>query len=63
MNGPNSFATDIAEDGTVVGYVGGNHVSAFTRGFIWQAGTVTDLPTVPEGLNSLVSCCEEKRNM
>jgi uncharacterized membrane protein len=53
MDGPNSGALDIAEDGTVVGYTGGDSFTIGTRAFIHcqDAGT-TVVITLPGALNS-----------
>ena len=58
MNGPNSWATDIAEDGTIVGWTGGNPISAFTRAFVHAGGVTTILPAVPGGYNSAAFAVE-----
>ncbi len=55
MSGPNSVANAIAEDGTIVGYTGGNLISSSTRAFIWRNGAIELLPEVPGGTNSAAS--------
>jgi hypothetical protein len=52
MNGPNSGAEDIAEDGTVVGWTGPNIANMVTRAFVRYGTVVTVLPAVPNGVSS-----------
>jgi uncharacterized membrane protein len=55
MNGPNSSALDISEDGTVVGWTGANIATIETRGFVHADGLTAVLPPVPGGMSS-ASC-------
>jgi hypothetical protein len=52
MNGPNSSAEDIAEDGTVVGWTGFGEAVAGTRGFVYRGKRPTILPAVDGGTSS-----------
>jgi uncharacterized membrane protein len=52
MNGPNSEARDIAEDGTVVGWTGSGEFTVGTRGFVWRDSGLTVLPPIPGGTSS-----------
>jgi uncharacterized membrane protein len=54
ISGPRSGATDIAEDGTVVGWTGPG-TSAGTVAFIYDQGRITLLPPVAPGGSSLPS--------
>lgn len=52
MNGPNSQATDLADDGTVVGWTGSSIISNGTRAFVHRNGITTILPAIPNGSTS-----------
>jgi hypothetical protein len=57
MSGPFSSAMDVAEDGTIVGWAGGNTSTVSTRAFVWHRGRTTLLPAVPNGFNSWGAAC------
>jgi uncharacterized membrane protein len=60
MNGPNSSAMDIAEDGTVVGWTGASQTSTGTRGFVHQGGEPTILPPVLGGTTSSLRAINDR---
>jgi probable HAF family extracellular repeat protein len=53
MEGPNSAATDISENGFVVGWTGGNFTNS--TAFLWNEGAVTILGPVPQGDTSFAT--------
>lgn len=53
MNGPNSMAHGIADDGTVCGFTGSAVYTSDARGFVWHNGVNTILPPVPNGASSV----------
>jgi probable HAF family extracellular repeat protein len=56
LNGPNSSALDIGEDGTIVGWTGNGETTAGTRGFIWQTSKPTRiLPPIQGGSSSALT--------
>jgi uncharacterized membrane protein len=60
MNGPNSSAEDIAEDGTVVGWTGAGEATTGTRGFVHRGKHPTILPPVDGGTTSSLSAVNGK---
>jgi uncharacterized membrane protein len=52
LNGPNSTALDIADDGTVVGWTGANLVVPNTLPFVWRDGEAEVLPLTPGSIGS-----------
>lgn len=62
MIGPSSGATDISENGIVVGWTGaqsGSHTSIGIRAFVWENENSTVLGPVPGGINSLAVSVSE----
>lgn len=51
LNGPKSAGTDISDDGTVVGWTGGNSLYDY-RAFVYSNGEITVLPPVVPGGSS-----------
>ena len=51
MSGPNSAATDVNNNGQVVGWTGNG--SSISEGFIWEDGRLTLLGPVPGGFTSI----------
>ena len=51
MTGPSSFGSSISETGIVVGWTG-NQTGSIANAFIWQAGDLTLLGSVPRGFTS-----------
>jgi hypothetical protein len=49
MNGPNSSASDIADDDTVVGWTGPSQTNVAARAFVYTATGTVVLPPVPNG--------------
>jgi uncharacterized membrane protein len=54
LNGPKSAATDIADDGTVVGWTGGNGLYN-VRAFTYSKGSISVLPAIMPGGSSQAS--------
>ncbi|MCH7850002.1 MAG: hypothetical protein IIB53_16770 [Planctomycetes bacterium] len=52
MNGPNSGATSVSENGLVAGWTG---TGILNETFLWQRGEITILGSVPDGITSIPS--------
>jgi uncharacterized membrane protein len=62
LNGPNSSALDIGEDGTVVGWTGAGLGTVGTHPFIWRSSNVDVLALAPGSLGSAaVAIAEDGR--
>jgi probable HAF family extracellular repeat protein len=60
MNGPNSEAMAMSENGIVVGWTGTTSWHPSARGFMHHAGGTTVLPPIPGGLNSALVSIDGK---
>jgi probable HAF family extracellular repeat protein len=50
LGGPNTGATDINDDGVIIGWIG--HGQSDALGFVWDDGAVTELGPIPGGMTS-----------